>query len=301
MRPEKLFIAIDGPRKDRPQDIELCKQTRDVAQEVDWPCEVQTLFRETNHGCLMHIAPALDWFFKNVEAGIVFEDDCIPNQTFFPYCRELLLKYKDDPHIMHISGNNFQHHNPKFQLTDSYYFSRIPHCWGWATWRRAWNLYDGDLKLLPAVKAEKKLQNIFRDDAVAHRWEYLFDQARFDVKHVGMTAKVDWDGRWAFSCLAHEGLCIMPRVNLVSNIGFNDQARVARNPNDQLANLPTHPIEIPLRHPEHPDVHQAADRYTYKHILGVNKYLSQRIRWFAKSKFNTPYQLVKPLYRSLRK
>jgi hypothetical protein len=140
IRPKQLFWAVDGPRKDRPGEDALCKKTQDIIKRVDWECEVKTLFRTENLGCGYAVAKAIDWFFENVEEGIIFEDDDLPDPTFFRFCQELLEYYRDDRRIMHISGDNFQHGKKRGDA--SYYFSRYTHIWGWATWRRAWKYYD---------------------------------------------------------------------------------------------------------------------------------------------------------------
>ena len=298
IRPEKFFVAADGPRPNKPEDIKNCQLARDVIQGINWPCEVKTLFRDKNLGCKTGISEAITWFFSHVESGIILEDDCLADQSFFPYCSELLEKYKDDRRIMHISGDNFQQNNPDFHCPDSYYFSRIPQCWGWATWKRAWDLYDIDITLWPQLKAQKKLYRVFKDGAIADRWEYLFDQGIKDHTDPLPQARLDWDGRWKFSCFAHDGLCIVPCQNLVSNIGFGSDARIARNPNDPLANIPAQSIELPLKHPQKVEVNLNADIYINKYIYGINRYWSQRIQWFFKSNLPGVYSYMRRLYRS---
>ncbi len=139
-RPEKLLIVADGPRPTRPGEAALCNETREVLDRVDWSCQVLSNFAETNMGCGRRVASGLDWAFEQVEEAIILEDDCLPDSSFFPYCGELLERYRADERIMMISGNNFQ--NGASRTADSYYFSQLPHCWGWATWRRAWRHYD---------------------------------------------------------------------------------------------------------------------------------------------------------------
>ena len=142
-KPKQIYIAADGPRIDHPDDTALCNKTRQICDSIDWDCEVKTLFREENLGCQLAVSNAIDWFFKHESEGIILEDDCLPSQSFFHFCAELLDFYRDDEEIMCISGNNFQ--QGRGDDEESYYFSRYPHCWGWATWRRAWNKYDHDM------------------------------------------------------------------------------------------------------------------------------------------------------------
>jgi hypothetical protein len=140
VRPARLFVAADGPRPDHSDDIAACRATREVFKHVDWPCEIKTLYQEKNLGCGsgQGSAPetAINWFFDNVEQGIILEDDCIPSLDFFRFCEELLEYYRDNPKIMHIGGNNYQY--GKKWGDASYYFSVYSHIWGWATWGRAW-------------------------------------------------------------------------------------------------------------------------------------------------------------------
>lgn len=140
VKPRQLFVAADGPRPDHPDEAEKCHQTRAVIEEVDWKCEVQTLFQQRNLGCgpgpVTGPVTAITWFFHNVEQGIILEDDCLPDLSFFRFCEELLDRYRYTEQIMHISGNNFLYGRKRGSA--SYYFSKYTHVWGWATWRRAW-------------------------------------------------------------------------------------------------------------------------------------------------------------------
>ncbi len=299
-RPTKLFITADGPRADRPTDTELCRQTREIVQNIDWPCEVKTFFRDKNVGTKIVGPTAIRWFFDNVDRGIILEDDGLPDQSFFTFCEELLEKYKNDRRIMHISGNNFQQKNKYYSVKEDYYFSRIPYIWGWATWKRAWDLFDNDLKLWPHVKAENILLKIFKDDAVVDRWAYQFDEGLKDTTDPRPQARLDWDGRWALTCFAYNAVAITPRVNLVSNIGFDADARTPRNPKDPLANVPIQPIGTPLQHPEKIYINTLADKYTLKYIFNINRYWNQRVRWFFKSRFSKPYFFLKKNYRALK-
>ncbi|MFM7145061.1 MAG: hypothetical protein ACKOW5_01850, partial [Actinomycetales bacterium] len=138
--PTRVFLAVDGPRANRDTDARLVEQTRQCAELIDWPCEVQTLFQEQNLGCGRGVSTAITWFFEQVPEGIILEDDVLPRIEFFSYCTELLDRYRDDPRVFAISGSNFV--PPERISTDgSYRFTHITHVWGWATWRRSWNQY----------------------------------------------------------------------------------------------------------------------------------------------------------------
>ena len=150
-KPQKLFVAADGPRGNRLGEKEKCEQVRKIATTVDWDCEVKTLFREKNLGCKFAVSSAIDWFFKNVEEGIVLEDDCLPSQSFFWFCQELLERYRNDERVMLIGGNN---RGVDFLKNHSYFFSKYVQIWGWATWRRSWEKYDSKIRKWKLVKEQ---------------------------------------------------------------------------------------------------------------------------------------------------
>jgi len=174
-QPAQLFIAADGPRKDRPEDIENCRKVREIIRQVDWDCSVSTLFRDENLGCKRGVSSAIDWFFSHVDEGIILEDDCVPDPSFFPFCQELLERYRDDERIMVISGDNLQFGRRKSQY--SYYFSRCFHLWGWATWKRAWDNYDIKMELWPKIKETGRLKDILHDPNAEKYWEIIFNDS----------------------------------------------------------------------------------------------------------------------------
>jgi len=239
-KPPRLYIAADGPRQ-RPGEVELCARARQIATNVDWPCELKTLFRDENLGCRLSVSGALDWFFGEEDQGIVLEDDCLPSSTFFPYCGELLERYRSDNRIMCISGNNFQRDRQVTQY--SYYFSRYMHCWGWASWRRAWELYDAEMHSWLECRRSGLLRAWGQsDDGFVEYWTAIFDSVA--------QGKVDtWDYQWTLTCWLNNGLTCIPNVNLVSNIGFGVQSTHTPDANSALANLPTREMEFPIVHP----------------------------------------------------
>jgi GR25 family glycosyltransferase involved in LPS biosynthesis len=131
-KPPRLYIASDGARDDVESETQKVKDVRDfVVDNIDWDCEVKTLFRDGNLGCGLSVKSSIDWFFKQEEMGIILEDDCVPNESFFRFCEELLIKYEADDRVGMISGNNHISYQPNL---DSYLFSRYKGCWGWATY-----------------------------------------------------------------------------------------------------------------------------------------------------------------------
>jgi hypothetical protein len=259
--PPQLFVGADGPRTDCPKDEKHCEQARKVATQVGWDCEVHTLFREENLGCKQAVSTAITWFFDHVEAGIILEDDCVPHPTFFPYCAELLERYKYDRRVMTISGNNFQPNDKEYN--HSYYFSAYMHCWGWASWRRAWRYYDGDIPNWSTLKNTGWLQGWLRSEQGAEYWSDIFDTVA--------QGEIDsWAYPWTFSCWAEHGLTILPEVNLVTNIGFGKRSTHTKNPDDDAASLSVEPIESPLSHPKRVFRDYEADEYTLRNHFGVS-------------------------------
>jgi len=210
IKPLKLYVAADGPRNDK--DKELIAKVRKIIDDVDWDCEIKYLFREKNMGCKMAVSSAISWFFENEEKGIILEDDCLPNRSFFLFQEEMLNKYKDDERIMMVSGTNHMIENP--DIDSSYFFSRHFTIWGWGTWRRAWGKYDLKIKSWKVFKKNNQLKSITSGFFVRKHFETNFDLIEKDIIDT-------WDIQWVFTCLFNNGLNIVPKVNLISNIGVD--------------------------------------------------------------------------------
>lgn len=238
-KPQKLYIAADGPRDDRPGEDEKCARVRKIATAVDWDCEVKTLFRKINFGCKIAISSSIDWFFENVEEGIILEDDCLPSQSFFWFCQELLETYRNDTRVMSIGGNN---KGLSFSKPHSYFFSKYVQIWGWATWKKSWEKYDYKIEKWATVKEE--ISNY-----IYSRKEIKIRIKQFDSVY---NNKLDtWDFQWNFICLIHNGLSVLPSLNLISNIGFTDDATHTTMKRNKLNNLNRYEIKFPLYAPDY--------------------------------------------------
>lgn len=257
VKPSKLYIIADGPRINKPSDLEKCAATRAIVEQVDWECEVIKNYSDLNMGCKDRVYSGLNWVFNTVEEAIILEDDCLPHPTFFRFCQELLEKYRKDSRIMTISGNNFQF--GRRRTDDSYYFSRYNHCWGWATWRRAWQYYDNEMKLWPMIEANYLLQSILEDKSTLKYWKKHFNYAYDESINT-------WAYRWTFACWVQNGLTILPNVNLVSNIGFNSDATHTKS-SSRLANLPIEATNFPLQHPAFVIRDLQADKLTQFQVI----------------------------------
>jgi hypothetical protein len=214
-RPERLFLAADGPRDLQPGEAELCQSTREsVELLIDWPCEVQRFYREHNLGCRVAVSSAIDWFFSHVEEGIILEDDTLPDPSFFRFAEVLLERYRNKPEVMHISGNNHQH--GRIRGDGAYYASRFAHSWGWATWRRAWKLYEREMAGFPgdweSIAARCDLAG-----PIKAWWKMALENTRAGVVNT-------WDFQWHYTIMKNTGLCLIPNQNLVCNIGVGANA-----------------------------------------------------------------------------
>jgi len=249
-RPRRLFVVADGPRPGRPEDQPACKAARAVIDEVDWPCQIERCYLEQNLGCGRGPSCGISWVFEQVPEAIILEDDCVPDPSFFFYAQELLERYRDDDRVMHISGCTYR--AEPWDTPHSYFFSKFPACWGWATWRRAWQHFDLHVGLWPSLKPTAFLESFIHQPRVEAFWAKQFDGA--------LTLAEDlhyWDYQWAFACWAHSGLSIFPRHNLISNIGSGSDATHTFDERDQTLGLATRPLAFPLTHP--PSVLRDAD------------------------------------------
>lgn len=239
-RPTRLLLVADGPRGNKKGEDEVCRQVREVIADISWPCEVSTNFAEKNLGCRNRMISGLDWVFSLVEEAIILEDDCLPDLSFFPFCQELLARYRHDSRIAYISGCNLVEQHTT--IKDSYYFSRIGGIWGWASWKSEWQRYDRSLSDWPENKKRNMLADIFNDPRAVAFWSRTFDAMH---KNEGPDT---WDYQWVYTNLKNNSLSIVPRRNLITNIGFGEGATHTTFVDARFV-LPTHAIGFPLRHP----------------------------------------------------
>jgi hypothetical protein len=239
-RPARLFLIADGPRADRPGELKQCELVRKIITAVDWPCQVETSFASENMGCRRRVISGLNYVFSAVEHTIILEDDCVPDPSFFPFCAELLERHRNDPQIAYISGFNPLEKNFPFRF--SYYYSQMANLWGWATWRRAWKEYDENIRTWPAVKEAGLLSLIFPDKKAVAYWSSIFDRM-----HQG-TGPNTWDYQWVYVCWTRYWLSVVPRRNLIHNIGFGGDATHPQAPDLGLT-LPAGAVDFPLKHP----------------------------------------------------
>lgn len=212
LKPASLYVIGDGPK---PGEEEKVAAARRALEGIDWPCTVETNFAPANLGLARRITSGLDWVFAQREQAVILEDDCVPAPGFFRYAAELLERFADDERLMAVSGDNFI--GGYARSPQSYYFSRYPHCWGWATWRRAWSKFDYAMAAWPAVRDEGWLTDVLVEAGAVRYWTQIFEDT--------YCGKIDsWAYRWTFACWLNGGLTALPRTNLVTNIGFGPEA-----------------------------------------------------------------------------
>ncbi len=265
-RPQKLYIAGDGPRKDRPEEAEKVRETREyVLNNIDWECEVKTLLREENLGCRKSNSSAVEWLFTNEETGIIIEDDVVVSQDFFRYAQELLVRYKDTEQIMCITADNFQNGNR--YNDDAYYFSQIPHCWGWASWRDSWKKYKEVEQHIPELVdniRKGRIPQFTHNKAANYMWSHNLLQT--------YSNNVDsWAYIWTLANLYFQGLTCTPAVNLAKHIGYGEDSTHIKQP-VEFSLIEIEKLNFPLKHPDSIACLQQADDFAYKRVFFVDRF-----------------------------
>ena len=239
-KPPRLYIAADGARSSKEGEAKKVTALRDfILQNIDWECEVKTLFREENLGCKYAVSGAIDWFFDNEEMGIILEDDCLPSQSFFWFCEELLEKYKNDLRVGQISGFNYGYENKNLKY--DYFFSKYPMIWGWATWRNRWESYSLSLDFLEEIKENNQFELLFNVSE---------SKKRLDIFNKVAKGLIDtWDYQWSFLLYKNCQFTIIPKHNFILNLGFGEGSTHTSGVNP-YAHLKLNNINT-INHPEY--------------------------------------------------
>lgn len=285
-RPTRLYVAADGARMNRQDEIHKCRQARSIATAVDWPCDVRTLFREENLGCGRGVSAAISWFFKHETEGIILEDDCLPSPSFFKFCSVLLKRFRNDKRVMQIGGNNFESSRLR-EGKYSYRFSNLAYIWGWATWRRAWKLHDFNMTHYKEITEKGYLDEAY--DSIYERdfYQYVFAQM---YKGDDRT----WDYQWQFALRINSGLVIVPSRNLVQNLGFGGEATNTHNPKAVGHDLKPEKMAFPLRHPEFIMIDKKKDRQVFNLVC-----TSQSSRIKSSIKYVMPRSVVEKFVKPM--
>ncbi|KMQ52938.1 protein containing nucleotide-diphospho-sugar transferase domain [Chitinispirillum alkaliphilum] len=243
-KPPRLYIASDGAREGRADEEEQVIRVRDyVMNNIDWECEVKTLFREKNIGCKYGPGNAIKWFFEHEEMGIILEDDCLPVLSFFWYCEELLNRYKHSENIGVISGRNHLEKYRKIKGCDFFITTRGA-TWGWATWKRSVDIFDIELGSGKGLRIYYKI--------LANSGSFLeFIHMSRSIRKIRAGTVSAWDYQWNIAQLFNKKLALIPTRNMIKNIGFGDEAThttyLFSDPlNSYDVNIPLHSVNPPF-------------------------------------------------------
>lgn len=278
MRPSRLYIAADGARTNKEGEAELCSQTRAISlQMIDWECDVRTLFRETNLGCAISVSGGIDWFFEHEEMGIILEDDCVPDPTFYTFCSFMLDFFLNDERVMHISG--FRDFDDD-EYNTSYFFSNYPRIWGWATWRRAWKQFDlNPPKPTPELISRIVSTCFYGHRNAGHRWFSDFEKSYSRLS--------SWDYQWCLSIWKHHGLCVNSSTPLVRNIGFDDRGThtTDRESASDLRAIRLGSFSEPVAHPVNNLPNRVKDVRSFERHLYPNLIKRVQLKWSHLKRF----------------
>lgn len=257
IQPRRVFIAIDGPREGRPDEAERCLETQRAAEAaIDWECQVQRLYRDRNLGCRRAVSEAITWALQHVDEVLIIEDDCILDPSFVSLTRVLLDRYRDDARVASIAASNFQQGH--WRGDGGYYASKYPHCWGWATWRRAWKRYGEDLNTLGAFTESDAYAALHTSELEREYWRHAIDLCR--------SGKVDsWSYLWTFSCWLHGMVALLPNKNLVTNVGFGEDSTHTKEA-CEISEL-RHEVLEDFSAPSTLAMDQEADEFTFRRIF----------------------------------
>ena len=241
-QPQDLYVFQDGARECNENDAKKCAEVRCVVEELtkDTNVVLHTFYSEKNLGCGAGPMTGISWFFNQVEMGIVMEDDCLPHPDFFGYCAALLERYKDDEKVLFINSTLY---DDRWKCVASYDFSRYMVTGAWAGWRRTWQGFDLDLKDLDAKAFRKHVLQLTDNRAEANWWFSIVKEIQRDERK-----KSYWDYQMQIHLFRNSALTIHPKVNLVSNIGFDGAGTHTLNNNDNRGDREVFPI-LPLTHP----------------------------------------------------
>jgi hypothetical protein len=215
-KPPVLFISVDGPRVGHEGESAKCLETQRIVEAaIDWPCEVHRIYRSENLGCRRAVSLAISQAFERVEELIIIEDDCLLDSSFFELCETLLPRHRNDPMLSSISAANFQ--AGQLRGKGDYYLSKYQHCWGWATWRRAWQNYEDDIGKLHDAVHGSLVKTLHSSEDERSYWQLAYQRC--------VDGEVDsWAYRWQFGCWLQGARNLIPNRNLVTNIGFDGEA-----------------------------------------------------------------------------
>ncbi len=261
VKPKKLYFVSNAPKNNDLEEFEKILKVRSLINQIDWDCDVKTLFREEYLEVKQSITLSISWFFSLEEKGIILEDDCVPSLSFFTFCQELLNFYENNTEVYSIGGCCFFE---DLNLPDNEYrFSKHAYIWGWATWRRAWLKYDLNMVEWPEFKNSNSFKSIFKNILVRYYWIRIFNLV--------YTSKINtWDYQWLYSIWLNDGITIIPNRNLISNVGFGLDSNFTHDNNSLEANMKVSEVRFPLNHFEGKIINKLEQEYVEKYIYRIS-------------------------------
>lgn len=268
-KPEALYIAADGPRANKDGEKEKCQEVRELFSSIDWPCKVEYLFRDENFGCRRGVTNAIDWFFNYETEGIILEDDIVPNESFFNFIEENLSRYRNDVNVASISGCSLI--SSKYDKIESYFFSHYPNIWGWATWKRAWEKYDGEMVGWKSWSRENLKNHSDNTSFFTSYWNE-------EMEHV-LDGADSWDHQFIFASWKNNWLHVIPSENLIENIGFGNFATHTTGGAPQsLLESPQKELKFPMVHPSKIARNVELDKLINKHIYRIGLFTVLKLK-----------------------
>lgn len=301
-KPKMLFLSQDGPREGNATDTEKVAQCREVVSQIDWDCQVYHNYSQVNLGCGRRMSSAITWAFTYVDRLMILEDDCVPGELFFPFAQELLERYKDDTRISMIAAMN--HLGTCQKETDSYLFCNSGAIWAWATWKRQWELYDFEMRSMEPKDVLKKIRSsnyprYYKRDLIA--------QAKDRYAKLRSGQKLSsWTFQFNILRFLNHQLTIVPRVNLMSNVGLSSESTHAVSSLQQIPKglqsifyMKAGRLAFPLQHPRQVYCNDAFDRAVWRKLgmplpIAIYRKLAGICRQFV-------YGDKKKLFRKLKK
>jgi hypothetical protein len=235
--PSRLYVFADGPRRDVPTDPANCAAVRAIVEKVTWPCDLRLNIADHNMGCKARTISGLDWVFEQETEIIFFEDDTLPDLSFFTFCDEMLSRYREDSRVSSICGSQLVRRKKE---PYSYFFSRLPG-WGRGVWRRSWAGFDGTMSDWPDIRDSGILSNVFMRKSHQDYWIRIMNKA--------YSGGVDsWSYPYILTCWMQNRLNIIPAQSLVDNLGFGSEATHTKI-DPGYGEITGGSLEFPLRHP----------------------------------------------------
>ena len=267
IKPSKLFLILDGPRKNNKQDKIRCLKVKKIVQDINWDCKLYRNFSKENLGLKNRFFTGLDWVFNNTNEAIILEDDCLPHKDFFYFCEAMLKKYKNSDRVKFITGNNFQNSN-EIEVDEDYYFSKYSHIWGWATWKKTWT----DVKREDVFWKNKIINSEFEMMKSSPKEKKYWKNMYYSVLNNKLNS---WAIYLLFSIWNNKGLTVTPKINLIKNLGLSSGTNTKNL--DIKLEISNKSLNKPLKHPKKIKVNFKKDLYVFNTVYNKNFFSKLRL------------------------